>query len=326
MCRDGYLRRRGVQLEGDDWRIGNDAMNMERVMSPEYRMVAPETAMEPMERVNKPDCANCLRGPVVNGTKFHYIMIRKGGSRLIESLLSALDAHEKARSPRSPAFKPQIRQSVTFTFVLEPFAKLVSGYHEIVERHLDRDSHYCKFSKFNATTLGKNGKPKKPHWICGQAFRRMRVGSAARFEEFVKAMFLKADFKRDLDGDALSYHVKSMVASTARFAPIGFIGRLETLRESFLDLLAFAVDDPEAYVESSKQLRELLKQKEARPARSGVRQGGPVYAACLSKETRRVILDHFGQDFDCFGYPSDMLRDDAVPPEGTDCGALTWRT
>ena len=125
MCRDGYLRRRGVQLEGDDWRIGNDAMNMERVMSPEYRMVAPETAMEPMERVNKPDCANCLRGPVVNGTKFHYIMIRKGGSRLIESLLSALDAHEKARSPRSPAFKPQIRQSVTFTFVLEPFAKLM---------------------------------------------------------------------------------------------------------------------------------------------------------------------------------------------------------
>ena len=230
MCRDGYLRRRGVQLEGDDWRIGNDAMNMERVMSPKYRMVAPETAMEPMERVNKPDCANCLRGPVVNGTKFHYIMIRKGGSRLIESLLGALDAHEKANSPRSPAFKPQIRQSVTFTFVLEPFAKLVSGYHEIVERHLDRDHHYCNNNK----TLGKNGKPKKAPWICGQAFRRMRVGSAARFEEFVKAMFLKADFKRDLDGDGLSYHVKSMVASTARFAPIGFVGRLETLRESFL--------------------------------------------------------------------------------------------
>ncbi|KAH8086127.1 hypothetical protein JL720_7329 [Aureococcus anophagefferens] len=120
-----------------------------------------------------------------------------------------------------------------------------------------------------------------------------KEGSQARFEAFVRDV-LPLAFDPARLTDAVSYHVHSQSRAVSVRPHVAFVGRLETLRASFLALLAVALDDPEAYVRDAPALGSLLVQKRARA------QG------------RR-----------CFGYPSAYVEAPA-PPDPGHCASLRW--
>ncbi|KAH8049035.1 hypothetical protein JL720_15692 [Aureococcus anophagefferens] len=131
---------------------------------------------------------------VVNGTLLSYLMIRKSGSRLLGDLMSALAARQKELG-RTRDVVRGIRRVVVFTFVEEPFSRLVSGYHEIDERK-------------NAHCGHERERDSGPGWHCRQPYKLEKEGSQARFEAFVRDV-LPLAFDPARLTDAVSYHVHS---------------------------------------------------------------------------------------------------------------------
>ncbi|KAH8057156.1 hypothetical protein JL722_6797 [Aureococcus anophagefferens] len=164
------------------------------------------------------------RFAVVNATLLRYRLIRKSGSRLMLDIVRARGRGARPAATRRPRRATRV---VDFTFVAEPFSRLLSGYHEI-------DGARCPSSA------------RGPGWHCGRAYKLEAPGSRARFEAFVREV-LPEDFDPARLDDAISYHVASQASAVSPYRRFDFVGRLETLRASVLSLLSLAVDDPERY-------------------------------------------------------------------------------
>ncbi|KAK7254483.1 hypothetical protein SO694_00011161 [Aureococcus anophagefferens] len=293
--------------EAQGWRANLSAAELR---DPAIPLVAAENAhLAPMSMARE----GLLSHVVVNGTLLSYLMIRKSGSRLLGDLMSALAARQKELGRDTHDVVRGIRRVVVFTFVEEPFSRLVSGYHEIDERK-------------NAHCGHERERDSGPGWHCRQPYKLEKEGSQARFEAFVRDV-LPLAFDPARLTDAVSYHVHSQSRAVSVRPHVAFVGRLETLRASFLALLAVALDDPEAYVRDAPALGSLLVQKRARSAKvakkAGLVQGGRADAGCLSNETRRLVLARLGQDYRCFGYPSAYVEAPA-PPDPGHCASLRW--
>ncbi|KAK7239560.1 hypothetical protein SO694_00028054 [Aureococcus anophagefferens] len=219
--------------------------------------------------------------------------------RLMLDIVRALAVAERAAG-RDAAAARRATRVVDFTFVAEPFSRLLSGYHEI-------DGARCPSSA------------RGPGWHCGRAYKLEAPGSRARFEAFVREV-LPEDFDPARLDDAISYHVASQASAVSPYRRFDFVGRLETLRASVLSLLSLAVDDPERY---ASRLAGLLVQKHARPrgANGTAPQASRADAGCLSNETRRLILARLGQDYRCFGYDAAYLEGGV---RASRCSEVRW--
>lgn len=284
--------------------------------SPRFEMVTRESDAE-SERPLPVVAVKPHGNAIVNGTKLEYLMIRKVGSRFWDRVMKTI-----AAATTSSAYD----RVLPFTFVKEPLERLLSGYHEIVERKIDKK--------------GKGGwcRGNEDEFVCRHPYKSMPQASKQRFEAFVRAMFV--DSNHTVWGrDHISYHVMTQASSISRFYPIHFVGKMHDLRTDFFALLAMCgVADPEAYLASVPDLRAQLDlgraQKETRLPRdmgrrsskaprpqSDVRQAGASDVACLSPPTRRTIVDYFRQDFACFGFPTAAYKQDAGR---CDPGRLKW--
>ena len=252
--------------------------------------------------------------------RLRVVRSRRSRRRLHLCALALREAPERVFSTRGVRDGAGSRTQKKYDFFFNRF-------HEIVERHVD--GSWCERERTRSR-------------ICTARYRTVLKGSHERFDAFVREI-LGGERGGDnsaatlgFENDRMSYHLQTQSAVVGAYAEVGFVGRLERLREDVLALLSSAVHDPEALVRSTPGLGALLGQSAPRagsarlssegssrapaPARSRGRPG------CLSRKTRRIVAEYYRQDHACFAYVEERAELLEAPAEDpADCDALSWR-
>ena len=206
----------------------------------------------------------------MDGTKWIYVMNRKAGSKTWLKILKILEDHNFRNGNYT-----RVR---VFTYVRHPYGRLVSGYEEIIQRHVALCKGHCA------------------------EIMKMKPG-LKRFEAFVRFdLGERSNYHRN---DHLSYHVASQMDSIARFSNFDFVGHLETMRD---DVLA-SIGSLLAHI---PELDTLLDHDVLASRFDRVQSDQNVLFSSfdhLSPDVKNIITTYYDQDFFCFNYSMDNITD-----------------
>ena len=127
------------------------------------------------------------------------------------------------------------------------------------------------------------------------------------FAEFVRSMFTELQWGEDIFHDTATYHIFTASHRLVHVGRLSFISHLETFEADMRAMLGEVTTDVPGLLQASPALASMLL-KDVKPRyRKGAAHA--LEHENWSPETRRLVEEHYRQDFACFHYDPNHVDD-----------------